>query len=530
MMNRYGRRQSVVTEFGVLRCDYSAAKSSRFRRVRAGLPALGAGADYHYRSDADYLRMMEMARDMDRNDVVIGRVIDAAVINTQQGGIRPDIDTGDLKLDDDLRQGFDAWADGTDCSVDRACNYQEMSDLCLRGMLTDGDILHFPTRLDGRPCIQIMEAHRLRTPQRTSRNIKLGVQKDEHGRPVRYWFTREDVDGLTPVKIGDMVSIDALDAEGRPLVHHVVRRKRASQTRGVTALAPIIETAGQFEDLQFAKLVQAQLVSCLTFKRTRSPDFVGSPLPAATGERSTERLADGSTRTVDAIAPGMEWDLAPGEDVEALQAGVPNAEYFPHVRLVLTLMSVNLGVPLCILMLDGSETNFSGWRGAVDQARIGWRKNQEIIISRFHRPVWSFWVRDFIASSPDVRGALARSGMPIDVDRWASFNPPGYPYIQPVDDARAFALRIQSNQNSLRREHADKGSDWDAVSQELVDDRGDLIEKAIRRADEINRKYPGAGVTWRELAGAEVKPLDPRTETDRSGDGPQKDTSRESAP
>ena len=73
----------MSAEFDGMRADYEAAKrSSRFQRRRRGVPTMGAGADYHYASESDYLWMQEAARDIYRNDVVVGQITDRAVVNT----------------------------------------------------------------------------------------------------------------------------------------------------------------------------------------------------------------------------------------------------------------------------------------------------------------------------------------------------------------------------------------------------------------------------------------------------------------
>jgi len=75
---------TLAETFDEIRADYAAAKSSRFRRHRSGVPTSGAHADYHYRSESDYLRLMEWARDFDRNDVLVGSLLDRCCHNTVQ--------------------------------------------------------------------------------------------------------------------------------------------------------------------------------------------------------------------------------------------------------------------------------------------------------------------------------------------------------------------------------------------------------------------------------------------------------------
>ena len=53
---------SLADAFEARRSDYQAAKASRYRRRRTGISTSGSGADYHYRSDADYLRILKNRR------------------------------------------------------------------------------------------------------------------------------------------------------------------------------------------------------------------------------------------------------------------------------------------------------------------------------------------------------------------------------------------------------------------------------------------------------------------------------------
>ena len=108
------------------------------------------------------------------------------------------------------------------------------------------------------------------------------------------------------------------------------------------------------------------------------------------------------------------------------------------MRLILTLIGINLGLPLVMVLMDASETNFSGWRGAVDQARLGFRQNQKRLINRFHKPVYLWKVRQWMAEDAALRRAAARSDVNIFAHRW---NPPTWPYIQPLQDATADLLR-----------------------------------------------------------------------------------------
>ena len=503
MPGRRRRRSDEPTtaeNFVALRADYAAAKGSRFQRHRSGVSGAGSGADYHYRRESDHLRLMEYARDMDRNDVIIGQTVDRAVQNTIQDGFVLDPTTGDEGLGKDLFARWTDWAeDPGQCDVAGERTFWDMETLALRSPFIDGDILALPLKSSG--ALQLVEAHRLRTPRNTTRkNCVHGVLLDNLRRPLEYWLTKDNIDPMRTVnKVSDMIRIPARDGEGNRQVFHIRVSKRVSQTRGVSALAPIMDIAGMWEDLNFANLVRAQVASCFAILRERdlaASAGVGGNTPA-TGSTETETLADGTTRTIEGIAPGMDVIGLPGEKLQMSSPNVPNPEFFPHCKMLLQLIGVNLGLPLVLVLLDAKETNFSGWRGAVDQARMGFRGNQKRLGQQFHSPVYQWKLRQWISEDPALRTAAERLGKKFFSHTW---RPPTWPYIEPMKDAAADLLRVRNALTSQRRRAAERGMDWDVLTDEICADNAKLIRKAHETAVKLNEDNEGLGITWREVA------------------------------
>ncbi|MEM6260150.1 MAG: phage portal protein [Planctomycetota bacterium] len=490
---------SIGKAFTDVKADYNAARTSRFRRRRTGVAALGSGADYHYRSESDFMRMIECARDMDRNDVIVGQMVDRAVLNTVQGGIRPDPQTGDTGVDAELALRFTAWADDPEtCDAMGELTFWEQQAQVLRSTFVDGDILGLP--LEDGP-LQLVEGHRLRKPTNTTRNVVNGILLDEDRRPIEYWFTKDDIDPhISLSRVSDIERYDAYDGQGNPTVFHMKRGKRSTQTRGVTAFAPIFDQLGMFEDITFAKLVQQQAVSCIAFIRNQE---MGAPVDgdntSSYGDTTTETLTSGATRLIDEIAPGMEIVSKPGEKIEGFSPSVPNSEFFQHARLTLQLIGVNIGMPLILLLMDGSETNFTGWRGALDQAHMGFRDNQRWLINRFCRKVWSWKVREFLENDLALRKAAARLETQNNDIHRHEWNAPGWKYIQPLQDAQGDALRLEKRLTSPRRIHTDRGQDYAVIASEIVDDNKLLILKALEARDEVAEQHPSDTIDWREF-------------------------------
>lgn len=509
------KRKTVATEFDAIRADYDMSRESRFIRKRQGLAPRGGGADFHYRIEEHYYRDIEKARDMDRNDAIVGQTIDRAVANIVQDGFTLDVRTGDSQLDLELWQRWQDWTSSPDaCDMAGEFTFQDIERHVMRSMLLDGDIVALGTA-GGQ--LQLIEAHSIQTLTPQPQTF-LGVTRDQYGKRIQYWYTADKREGLSAVVANlkeTAVPIDVRDEEGNRVLFHVYNPKRTNQTRGVTALAPIFSVAGMFEDINFAKLVQQQVVSCFAIFRKRNAIAGGGPLPSTDGYGlpQTEQTGQG-TRYIENIGPGMEIIGAEGEELQGFSPNVPNAEFFDHVKLMLQIIGVNLGLPLCLVLMDGSETNFSGWRGAVDEARKGFKANQQNLVNRLHQPVYEWKIRQWIAEDRALQAAAQQEGISIFGHRW---NAPTWQYIDPVADAQGDALRIQNALTSPRRLHAEGGRDWEEIADEIVADMSYAVTKAKLQAKQINAALnDGAPVHWRELislpmpAGLQMTMQDPQ--------------------
>ncbi len=489
---------SLAETFSTLRADYDAARQSRFRRSRSSVSGIGRSGDWHYRSDGDYLRIMELSRDFDQNNLVVGQGVNRLVDNVLQEGFTLDPQTGDDDLDKFMKTRWKQWAEDPDrCDLAGELDFHGLEQKALRQTIVDGDVLGVLPQTEEQ--IEMIEAHRLRSPTRTKRNIVHGVLLDENRRRLEYYFTKNDVDLYQAILLRDLAPRPVRDEDGNRQILHIYNPKRISQTRGVSHLAPISDVLGMHDDLQFAKLVQAQSASIISILHTLDESAEGN-IPSGYGPESQETLKDGSTRTLMKVSPGTEYWGLPGEKLEGFAPNVPNPEFFPHAMLVLTFVAVNLDLPVSVLLLDPSNTNFSGWRGAIDQARKGWRKIQTWLRLRFHRPVYRWKVRQWLATVPDLkRLQTASKSDSIDVfaHRW---NAPEWEYIEPLKDASADLLITRNALNSQRRVQAKRGRDWEEVSTEIVDDNGNAIVKAKTKAQEINKQFPeDQPVHWREV-------------------------------
>jgi lambda family phage portal protein len=489
-MGKYKDARGIAASFDKIRADYDMSRENRFIRRRTGVNPQGTGPNYHYRTEDKYYADIEQARDMDRNDGLVGTLVDRRVDNIVQSGFVQHPATGDKGLDLELYNRWESFSNDPDqCDVAGELTWKEMERQACRSESIDGDIVVLGTEGGS---FQLVEAHSIKTKSRIE-NTFLGITTDRYGKRIQYHILEElNEFGLK----GESRPVDVRDSEGLRQVFHVYNPKRVRQNRGVTQLAPVFAYSGMLEDINFAKLVQQQVVSCFAIFRKIA---AGSPsLPSVDGmfgDASTQPTGSG-VRQLEGIQPGMMIDGVPGEELQGFSPSVPNAEYFDQVKLILQIIGVNFGLPLCLVLMDGSETNFSGWRGAVDEARKGFIADQLNLVRRLHSPAWRWWVSRLLENEPAMRKASKRSGVDIFGHVW---NLPTWSYIEPVADAEGDATQLRNALTSPRRMHAARGKDWETIAEEIIDDNVYAIERANKAAAKINAGNPLAPVTWRDL-------------------------------
>jgi len=486
------------------RADYNAAKPSRFRRKRTGVQSFGSGADYHYRTETDFYGMIEQARDAERNDSLLPRIVDSAVINTIQSGFKLDPQTGDKALDLELWDRWKAWSDDSDqCDIAGEFCFHDYECMALRRVMFDGDIVVLPLQSGE---LQIIEAHRIRTPAK-AKDIIHGVKLDSFRKRIEYWITKDDIDPMARVPANAEIYPHATrDANGDRQVLHIYDPKRSTQTRGVSALAPIIDPAAMRDDIEFATMVKQQVASCFAIIRTRAYGADVSNDPAGMGYQYSQSQGGGYSRQVGGIAPGMEVLGEPGETINGFSPNVPNPEYFQQISGLVRLIAANLGCPPEVSLFDTTQTTFHGYRGAVDEARRGFRRNQEWLKRRFHMPVYRWKVRQWLSEDAALRSRFAVLGEKLFNHKW---NSPNWAYIDPTKDATGDVTQLENGLISPRRWANGRGYDIDELNTEIVADNVSKIRLALEAAQEIEEEYPGAGVTWREVLNPNIQATTP---------------------
>lgn len=478
--------------------DYRIGHESKFRPRLQGVDRLGSSADYHYRNETAFYLAMEQAREFDRNDPVVGQGITRCINNIFQSGFQVDPDTGDKDADKMLTDMWGDWSESPEkCHSEKEHNFHRLARLAYRAAVVDGDHEVLPLRLGS---LQMVEAHRLRNPRnaRKEQNVVHGVRLNDAAERIEFWITKEDLGTFVrPTRIGEVEKVRARGPNGFRNVLQLYDPKRLSQRRGVSMMAPIADTAGMFGDVQFAMLVKQQVASCFAILSEMQIGAPPRPGQKTFADSDTAFRSDGTSRTINKIVPGMFLEAYQGEKLSGFSPNIPGEGFLDHSLMILNIIAINLGVPVSVLLLDPSNTNFSGWRGAIDEARKGWKEQQDWFCSAFHKPIYEWKIRQWLNDpSTGLAEYAQREGVNLFRHSW---NKPRWSYIEPLKDITAGALEIRTMQTSPRRSLAARGLNFEQVLSETIADNRLAIESAKAVAKEINQQYPDEPVNWMQL-------------------------------
>jgi len=179
-----------------------------------------------------------------------------------------------------------------------------------------------------------------------------------------------------------------------------------------------------------------------------------------------------------------------GETVSGVARNLPGKDFPASIRAFIQMFSMRLGLPLEILLLDWSKTNFSSGKAALSQATTMIRRYQAHLIDKFHKRVYEWVIRQAI-----LDGRLKESR---DIFNHEWF-PPVMPWINPKEEAEGYGIMVDRGIVNYSDVLKMNSKDIDTEN----DNRESIIRAAIDRAAKI-KKDTGESIPWQMFAGYNV--------------------------
>ena len=428
---------------------------------------------------------------------------------------------------------FAIWANKREnCDAIGMNNFAGLQQLTVSSWLPNGDVIALIQRdFNTNPLlnpyslrIHLIEADRICTPQYAKRipgamitdginqknknPIYDGVEVDKKtGRVVAYWIC--SVYPSQRMSVQDKMKwqrVKAYNTEtGLPNVLHIMDSERPDQYRGVSYLAPVIESLLNISRYTQSELMAALIQSFFTAWIKTESDPAQIPFNEVSygddddPDNPPDRdITDNSNEYQ--MGPGQMVHLKPGEDVVFGEPHIPSSGFDTFVKAICKEIGAALEIPYDTLMKE-FNASYSASRAALMEAWEAFRIRREWLISMFCQPVYEIWLAEAVAlgrinapgffNDPAVRAAWCKA-------QWLG---PVQGHLDPTKEVKADILAVQhgfKTHAQVAREYG--GSDWDENMERIKQEQETLQEAGLTsRSDgfqnepDLNPEDPDGG-------------------------------------
>lgn len=290
-----------------------------------------------------------------------------------------------------------------------------------------------------------------------------GVAFDDYGKPLRYYIgKRQKADKPIDAKY------DTIIPAKRFILYAHQPHERAERERGISQFLPILNHIEDLEEITDALLQRVKNEAFMGIKFTLKPQ-PGGPNPWGGSEiQTTKKDEAGTSRKHVKMVNGLNLYLAENEDAEPFESKTPHGEFLPFFRMMIRLSGLPFGMPLEMILMDPSETNYSGLRSLLEFAKKRFRVSQAES-AQLASQIYQWWIsRQVKHNGLKVPEAIKDSYW---AHRWV---PPFWPYLDPQKEATAQETRLKIGVTSRHRIIEEEGeADYEDIRDEILEERAD---------------------------------------------------------
>lgn len=412
----------------------------------------------------------------------VDRWVDMVVGGNWRPSIKPDHETLGITEDEAFTVGraceraYRLWCDDplVRCDAEGTLSGSFMLNLIVMEQVVTGDGLGV-LRLRDRPGwswrtqLQVVDADRLSNPDGAMDTdiLRGGVEKDAEGlEPVAYHIRNShpaDRNTAGSPAAYSWARVPRRTPWGRPVCLHLFEKRRAGQTRGVSRLIAGLTLFKQLQRFTKSELANAVLNALFAATVTSGfdPALVDQQLASATAgyhQLRTDYYGD-----EDLTLEGVRIQkLFPGDELKFMTSPRERADFGAFTAVFHRAISSGLGITYEQLTGDWSNVNYSSARAAFIEVWRGVRRARAMVASMVANPLLLAVIEDAIDQGLVVlpEGAPELYEAPAAWLRTSWIGPP-MGWVDPVKEAQAALMRIESGLSNWEDECADQGVDFE---------------------------------------------------------------------
>lgn len=420
----------------------------------------------------DLVMLRNRSRDLARNNPLVRKYLQMLRKNVVgPHGIRLQVRARDPngQLDNwannTIESEWALWSKRGNCDVTGRLSWVDVQSQVVQSVARDGEVLVRLVRGYAnrwRFAVQLIEADHLDVRfNDVSRNIRMGVEYDEWGKPIAYHLlTRHPGD-----TIGMQIDVRRERVPADELLHVFVA-DRPSQNRGVPWLHSVILSSQMLNGYKEAELVAARMAAA------KAGFYIKDG-----GDQFAADDYDGAT-PVQEIEPGMIEILPGGWDFKPYDPQHPTTAFDTFTRSVTREIASGLDVNYHMLSGDLENVNYSSIRAGTLDERDTWRTLQQFYIEHLCQPVYEAWLEMTMLS-----GAINLPVAKFDKFTQTQWQPRGWAWVDPQKDMTAQIAAIKAGLKTAAQVASETGQDIEEIYAQLAQ------EKALREQYGITTEY-----------------------------------------
>lgn len=371
-----------------------------------------------------------------------------------------------VALNAEIEEEFELWAgDKRAVDVARLNDFYELQQIALIAWRCSGDVFCCLEMGDSTPMrpyalrLRLIEADRVSTPgssllspllsygvePRTGNRIYDGVEIDAQGGVVAYHVRNSYPREVSAEAVRWARVLAVGERTGEPNILHLMDAERPDQYRGVSCLAPAIESLLQLGRYLNSEESAALLESYLSLYITSSAEADGPTLqaPGAMAADVDDPEEDERDPADYELSQGGVAFLKPGEGITAVEPKRPGTQFDPFIRSVATQIGAALEIPVDVL-LKSYNSSYSASRAALQNFWEKVRMDRDWFASDFCAEVYAVWFAEAVA-----RGRIKAPGFFTDPRARMAYlshewNGPAMPHLDPVKEATAMEKMVRN--------------------------------------------------------------------------------------
>ncbi len=346
--------------------------------------------------------------------------------------------------------------------------------------------------------ICLVDLDRLSTPPNLLNDARIrgGVRKNEFGAPQSYFIRMAHPTDVLDKNRFSFKEVPIRKPWGRMQVLHILEQKRPDQTRGMAAIvAAIKETrmGKKYRDMalqnavmnaMYAASIESELPTDAIFQRlgagngTMNGDEIGDAVNAYIGSYFSEisKYIGGANQLkldgvkIPHLPPGSKLNLRPAGNNSSLGNNFQSA--------IERYIAAALGTSTEEFSRNFSETNYSGFKGALSVSTRTNNARKKAVADRFATYIFRCWFEE--AFNKGIFETLKRRGrnqiniyqnQNLDILTKCEWIGASAGQVDELKETQAAVLRINAGLSTIQDEAARLGKDWRALMRQLARER-----------------------------------------------------------